>query len=92
MRSGLAAQVCALSPDDRLIAVDTAGSAMAVREAATVRVWPLRNADLLTDACSRLTRNMSLDEWERTLGARPYRPARRDTRPEAVHCGITDPA
>ena len=38
----------------------------------TVRIWPV--LDAWADAlCSKLTRNMSLDEWRRWVGDLPYR-------------------
>ena len=39
----------------------------------TARVWLLWPDDLISEACSRLTRNLSLDEWRQYLGDEPYR-------------------
>jgi hypothetical protein len=33
-------------------------------------VWP---EDLIAEACARLTRNLTQEEWERYLGDEPYR-------------------
>ncbi len=148
-RSGLAGSVCALSADGRLVAINTADTAVTVRESSTgrdigtvdearggrqcvfsadgrylavtgaedtvrvweitaqtevarleqvvaptslqfspggrflatleqggtLRAWLLRPDDLLVEACSRLTRNISASDWERYLGKAPYLPA-----------------
>jgi WD40 repeat protein len=37
-----------------------------------VGVWPLRPADLITQARSRLTRELTQAEWRRYLGSEPY--------------------
>ncbi|MGH8582809.1 MAG: WD40 repeat domain-containing protein [Gammaproteobacteria bacterium] len=39
----------------------------------TVALWPWRPADLVADACARLTRNLSQEEWARYLAGEPYR-------------------
>lgn len=39
----------------------------------TVRVWTWRADDLIADICSRVTRNLTEDEWRRFVGAEPYR-------------------
>lgn len=36
-------------------------------------VFPTQPEDLIADACSRLTRNLTLDEWRQYLGEDPYR-------------------
>lgn len=39
----------------------------------TVRVWKWRPEDLIADACSRLTRNLTRMEWQQYIGdALPY--------------------
>jgi len=38
----------------------------------TTRVWLWRPEDLIAEACSRLGRNMTLDEWKQYLGDEPY--------------------
>jgi WD40 repeat protein len=38
-----------------------------------VRLWAWRKDDLIADACSRLERNFTPDEWRNYLGDEPYR-------------------
>jgi WD40 repeat protein len=38
-----------------------------------VRVWPLRPDDLIGQACRRLARNLTVEEWRRYVGGEPYR-------------------
>ncbi len=38
-----------------------------------VRVWRWRPEDLLTEACARVRRNLTPEEWRRHLGDLPYR-------------------
>ena len=39
-----------------------------------LRHWPLRYADLLAQACARLSSNMTRSDWQRFAPAEPYRP------------------
>ena len=39
----------------------------------TARVWLWKPEDLIAEACSRLTRNLTLEEWRTYLGDEPYR-------------------
>ncbi len=39
----------------------------------TVRLWPLNAAALIADACERLERNLTRDEWRAYLGNEDYR-------------------
>ncbi len=39
----------------------------------TVQVWAWRGEDLIADACSRLERNLTHEEWRTYLGEEPYR-------------------
>jgi WD40 repeat protein len=38
----------------------------------TVRLWLWRADDLIADACSRLERNLTYEEWRTYLGDEPY--------------------
>jgi hypothetical protein len=40
----------------------------------TARVWLLRPEDLIAEACSRLTRNLTHAEWRQYIGEEEYRP------------------
>lgn len=39
----------------------------------TVRLWPVHGDDLTAEACRRVGRNLSDDEWRRHFGDEPYR-------------------
>ena len=39
----------------------------------TVRVWLWRPKDLIGEACSRLLRNLTPEEWEQYIPGEPYR-------------------
>ena len=54
----------AFSPDDRYLA--------AAQESACY-VWLWRPEDLIVEACHRLTRDLTLEEWQRYLDNEPYR-------------------
>ena len=58
-------QSVAFSPDGKFV---VSGSADGI-----VRVWLWSPEDLIADACSRVTRNLSRAEWEQYIGdALPY--------------------
>jgi WD40 repeat protein len=57
------------SPDGRWLAVASTGSAS--EPVANVRPW--RPEDLIEQACERLTRNLTPEEWQYYLGDEPYR-------------------
>ena len=44
-----------------------------VNNNAIARTWFLRPADLVTEACARLTRNLTTEEWRQYVGDEPYR-------------------
>jgi WD40 repeat protein len=57
-------QSVAFTPDGKtLIAAYADGS---------VGTWPWRTAELLTEACNRLVRNLTFDEWKQHLNQEPY--------------------
>ena len=37
-----------------------------------LRVWRLGSEDLMAEACSRLTRNLTSEEWRNYFGQEPY--------------------
>ncbi|NIV75610.1 MAG: hypothetical protein GWN37_12445 [Gammaproteobacteria bacterium] len=39
----------------------------------TARIWLLWPQDLITEACARLTRNLTEQEWQQFLDNEPYR-------------------
>jgi WD40 repeat protein len=54
------------SPDGRLILTGAADG--------TAAIWLWKTADLRAEACRRLTRNLTREEWQQYLGATPYEP------------------
>lgn len=62
---GSGALAVAFSPDGKFLA---AGSGSGVT------VWLWRPTDLISEACQRLTRNLSRKEWEMYLGDESYQP------------------
>ena len=55
------------SPDGKLLAT-------ASRDRTAV-LWTVTPDDLITEACSRLSRNLTFEEWQRFIGDEPYRPS-----------------
>ena len=64
-----------LQAEARSIVLSAAGTHVAVLDReGVVRVWPLRLADMLAQACARMRYGMSLVDWERFHGREAYRP------------------
>jgi WD40 repeat protein len=57
----------AFSPDGTLV-----GTAMGLNG----YVWRWRSEDLIAEACRRLTRDLTHEEWEHYVGREPYRSTR----------------
>ncbi len=49
------------------------GQVVAASNGGQARVWLLPVADPLAEACRRVTRNLSMEEWRQYLGEEPYR-------------------
>jgi WD40 repeat protein len=62
--------VVAFSPDGHDLATASGDPLAPVH---TVRLWRWQPADLIAEACRRLDRNLSLDEWRRHVGDDRYR-------------------
>jgi KaiC/GvpD/RAD55 family RecA-like ATPase len=56
------------------VAFSPDGKWLAIASESTARVWLVWPEDLIAEACSRLTRNLTREEWRRYLGDEPYRP------------------
>jgi hypothetical protein len=56
----------AVSPDGKYLAT--------ADEQDVVQTWFLRPADLIDEACRRLTRDLTKDEWQQFVADGPYAP------------------
>lgn len=56
----------AFTPDDARI--------LSATQSDMVHVWAWKQEELISDACSRLERNLTQEEWRTYLGDEPYRP------------------
>jgi WD40 repeat protein len=61
--------IVTFSPDSKYLA---SAAALPYGDA-SARVWLWRSADLIDEACSRLSRNLTRDEWQLYVGDEPYR-------------------
>jgi WD40 repeat protein len=57
---------------DRLLAFDQDSRYLVTAVENTVRVWSLRQDDLIAEACRRLPRNLSQEEWSQYVEGEPY--------------------
>ena len=64
-------QDVSFSPDGRFLATNVWMSEESGMAPASVWMWNLR--DLVAEACARLPRNLTRDEWTSALGDQPYR-------------------
>jgi WD40 repeat protein len=69
-------EVARMSHDDnvRLVAFSPDGNyVLSGSDDKAARIWIWRPNDLIAEACSRVTRNLTRDEWEQYIGdALPY--------------------
>src|SRR5262245_6714440 len=65
-----AVNAVAFSPDGHHL---TTASGDPLAPAHTVREWLWQAGDLVAEACARLDRNLSQEEWQRHFGNEPYR-------------------
>ena len=49
------------------------GRWLATADGEAARIWPIHPEDLIAEACSRLTRNLTREEWRQYMGDEPYR-------------------
>ncbi|CAL76028.1 hypothetical protein; putative WD40 repeat [Bradyrhizobium sp. ORS 278] len=60
-------------PDVKSLLFSPRGRYLAtLQENGTVRTWLLRGEDLVAEVCSRLTRNLTADDWRSLFGGEPY--------------------
>jgi len=61
------------SSDGKFIATANSGSGKDNSTGGTAQIWYVSTKDLIVQACQRLTRNLTHQEWQRYLGDEPYR-------------------
>ncbi|MET0917481.1 MAG: hypothetical protein ABWY07_03540 [Burkholderiales bacterium] len=66
----IAVRDIAFSPDDRFL-IAWSGDVLSPPHA--IRLWPLSLDTLVEEACERLARNLTLEEWRQHFPSEPYR-------------------
>ena len=74
VQSGIELQRMAHDSPVNAVAFSSDGTRLAIASRDNmVRLWDLEIGDLIKKACSRLTRNLTLEEWRQYMGDEPYR-------------------
>ncbi len=69
-------ELARLAHEDPVLAVAFSADQRQLASASgkTGALWIWRAEDLISEICARLTRNLTVEEWEAHLGSEPYRP------------------